>query len=233
MSHVYQVALLCRVPPNADGDRPHTRTYNAPSVQELASFQPDGGLSPEHGFRAVVAQGRNGNTSILRDIDPHNYPLRFPLLNPFGDIGWHPRLRHATGTGKLTAQDWTAFMLQYRPSRDGPVSLDRSDGSFSSHLLLAGKLLQEFVVDMHSQVGGFNPRCSVYFLFFRYSTRIQALWLNKTFCSPQVEGARLNWLKFNQSKLRSDVYRGLQDAMNAGKSRPPIFMSTTSQNLSV
>jgi hypothetical protein len=180
----------CRAAPNADGDRPHERTYNAPSAQEIASFQPDGGLDPLNPHRAVVAQGRNGNTSILKDTDPHSFPLRFPLLNPFGDVGWHPKLRHHIGTGKLTAQDWAAFMLQYRPGREGPVSLDPSEGAWSSHLLLACRLLQEFVVDMHSQ----------------------------------VEGARLNWVRFNQSKLRSDVYRGLQDAVNAGETRIPHIL---------
>ena len=122
---------------------PHARTYNRPEgagTGEIAGLMIDD--NPLENARGGVLFRTTGGLHRIGDCDPRYHHLRYPLLFPLGKPdGWHNGLRlQRGGSHKLSCLNWAAFMLQYRPTNG------------SAHIMMAGKLLQEFAVDLHCQI---------------------------------------------------------------------------------
>ncbi|KAF1980631.1 hypothetical protein K402DRAFT_300195, partial [Aulographum hederae CBS 113979] len=121
------------------------RVYNRPTASEVAALIPTTGAGD--GARHIMLQ-RFGDSAkeFLNEQRQEYLTLRYPFLYPRGELGWHytfPRSGHVwrdaplrlgrNGSTRVSQQQWFKHHLQVRPQ--------------SSHILNAGRLLQELVVD--------------------------------------------------------------------------------------
>ena len=71
-------------------DLPHydSRRYNRPAASEIAAVMIGTGEEPTTG-RDIVLQGRRYGLQRIQETHSSYNPLRYPLLFPFGEQGWH------------------------------------------------------------------------------------------------------------------------------------------------
>ena len=182
------------------------RRYNRPTADEVAAIiiQPENDNEPLD--RDIIIQRRN--TGELRRISQHSpcyIPMRYPLIFPHGEEGWHPLIPltdinladnvnlHARRRTHINSDSENDNDMQDAPrhGRGGSkrvsqsqyyaFQLEKRDDIFSP-LLHAGRLCQEYCVD----------------------------------AGVCVESNRLQWIRTNQSKLRAECYNGLRDAIGTG-----------------
>jgi hypothetical protein len=121
------------------------RRYNAPAAAELAGFMPGTDNELLDHARDVVVRARAGlDMSGLRRIsDCHRAydPLRFPLLYPHGEHGWHPDIvpRANSDDKKITAMMYSAYFMHDRPNDN-------------CNICRAGRLYQEWLVDQYCKI---------------------------------------------------------------------------------
>ena len=65
-----------------------SRWYNRPTANEIAVIMPGTGYEPTVG-RDLVLQARSNRLQRIYEKHSSYNPLRFPLLFPFGEQGWH------------------------------------------------------------------------------------------------------------------------------------------------
>ena len=65
--------------------------YNLPTEGEVAVVVSDN--SGSNG-RNVLVHARGGGYQNISETSPYYDPLRYPLLFPRGDLGWHLNLLH-------------------------------------------------------------------------------------------------------------------------------------------
>jgi len=75
-------------------DLPHydSRRYNRPTASEIAVIMVGTGNEPNSG-RDIVLQPRRYGLQRIRETHSSYNPLRYPLLFPFGEQGWHINMR--------------------------------------------------------------------------------------------------------------------------------------------
>ena len=111
--------------------------FNAPTTSsELGGFSPAG--RPEHPWREIKlrVRGHPDEIELIDNMHPLYMPLHFVLLFPRGEPGWNADLRLVGSAERLTPRAYGAYQLQWR---------DRE----SNCLLRSGKLLQEYIIDLH------------------------------------------------------------------------------------
>jgi hypothetical protein len=71
-------------------DLPHydSRRYNRPTANEIAVIMVGTGNEPTAG-RDLILQARSNRLQRIRETHSSYNPLRYPLLFPFGEQGWH------------------------------------------------------------------------------------------------------------------------------------------------
>ena len=71
-------------------DLPHydSRRYNRPTANEIAVIMDGTGDEPTAG-RDIVLQARSNRLQRIQETHSSYNPLRYPLLFPFGEQGWH------------------------------------------------------------------------------------------------------------------------------------------------
>lgn len=93
------------------------------------------------GKRETIVQQRSGNLRAMHVTDKNCDPMSYPLLFPTGQFGWHPNIGYVRSRGKrvrVTMREFYCFNLHVR-------------NTFSP-LFRAGKLFQQFVVDIWTRV---------------------------------------------------------------------------------
>ncbi|CAN0925698.1 ATP-dependent DNA helicase PIF1 [Linum grandiflorum] len=151
------------------------RRYELPTGTELAGLIP-GDFTPTHDDRDIIVNNRATGLCRITSLNPLFDSLHFPLLFPYGNDGYHNRIRYNPAyrdpTKKrkyVTQREYYCFRLQYRQNE-------------GKTLIRSGKALQHFCIDAFTT----------------------------------IEQNRLTYLRLNQKKLRSDLYKGLYDALNRG-----------------
>ncbi|CAN0925712.1 ATP-dependent DNA helicase PIF1 [Linum grandiflorum] len=147
------------------------RRYELPTGTELAGLIP-GDFTPTHDDRDIIVNNRATGLCRITSLNPLFDSLHFPLLFPYGNDGYHNRIRYNPAyrdpTKKrkyVTQREYYCFRLQYRQNE-------------GKTLIRSGKALQHFCIDAFTT----------------------------------IEQNRLTYLRLNQKKLRSDLYKGLYDA---------------------
>jgi hypothetical protein len=71
-------------------DLPHydSRQYNRPMANEIAAIMVGSGEEPTVG-RDIVVQPRSNHLQRIKETHSSYNPLRYPLLFPNGEQGWH------------------------------------------------------------------------------------------------------------------------------------------------
>ncbi|CAN0903855.1 hypothetical protein LINGRAHAP2_LOCUS22760 [Linum grandiflorum] len=153
----------------------HDRRYELPTRTELAGLIP-GDFTPTHDDRDIIVNNRATCLCRITSLNSLFDSLHFPLLFPYGNDGYHNRIRYnpayrdSTKKRKyVTQREYYCFRLQYMQNE-------------GKTLIRSGKALQHFCIDAFTT----------------------------------IEQNRLTYLRLNQKKLRSDLYKGLYDALNRG-----------------
>jgi len=68
-----------------------SRRYNHPAASEIAIIMPGTG-EEQADRRDIVLQGRNGQLQRISELHSAYCALRYPLLFPNGQQGWHPNM---------------------------------------------------------------------------------------------------------------------------------------------
>lgn len=141
--------------------------YNIPAENEIAAvFVADAGELPHN--RAIVVYPKTGRLRRIPIISNMVDPMTYPLLFPYGDIGWSPGLKLRNGRN--------LSMCQYYGYRMATRECERTSQR-------GGKLWQQFIVDAYCK----------------------------------VEENNLNYLRYNQQKLRSESYDVLCQHLSSGE----------------
>ncbi|CAN1274847.1 ATP-dependent DNA helicase PIF1 [Linum perenne] len=117
------------------------REYDLPTVDELAGlivdetgdnyYQPD-----------IIVEHQSAELQRLHFSHPSLMALQYPMLFPYGEDGWHGCIYqhgNAESPKTLSQCDFYAYRIQTRMHE-------------STHLLLAGKLFQQYVVNAYAFV---------------------------------------------------------------------------------
>jgi len=67
------------------------RRYNRPTASEIAVIMPGTGEEPVD-RRDIILQTRGGQLKRISELHSSYCPLRYPLLFPNGQQGWHPNI---------------------------------------------------------------------------------------------------------------------------------------------
>ena len=189
--------LLLKEPPVGD-----QRRYNKPVNEGIAAIIPDQDDSAS--FRDIAIElkptaATADNPSSLKRIkesSPHYLPLRYALLFPHGECSWHDRLPLAgfniSDVDNELAQE-AALPPPVEPAEAEAATARGGSKRVSPRQWFAGLFQQR-----HNQ---FNP-------VLHAGQLLQELAVD---AGAVIEAERLSWLLFNQSKIRADLYQGVQD----------------------
>ncbi|KAI7960258.1 hypothetical protein MJO29_005326 [Puccinia striiformis f. sp. tritici] len=150
-----------------DSAKFNAKTYNKPTVEEIAMVIHDGQddrIDP----RDIVLHDKAGEIRHMTDEHSAYLPLRYPVLFLAGQGGWVKGLPPTSSRRrqKITQLEWYTSMLFSKRGR-------------LNHLQWARTLFQEFVVDIY-------------------------------IC---VERGRLDYFCKNQGKIKSQIYKGVREAV--------------------
>ena len=142
--HCIDVRLtFCNVTPGRD-----PRTNNAPTAGEIAVLliEDEGTARIPTQHRDIAIHCRGGGIQRMEQTNPATDPLHYVLLFPRGEQGWSQAIPYRGGhptnvprLGRVSMREFYAFRLQTRPSE-------------SPHLLYAGKLLHQYIVDAWAKI---------------------------------------------------------------------------------
>ncbi|XP_042988839.1 uncharacterized protein LOC122316384 [Carya illinoinensis] len=152
------------------------RVYNAPSVSHVATIWTETDNCTEQKGRDIIVFNKAGGSHIVQYYFGCYDPLQYPLLFPFGDSGWHQGIKKVErGTISLNAQALESHFIEHSNSaeeflrKEGQVLKNKKKvptvscreyycfklqirDMYMSILLLSGRLLQQFVVDMYIKI---------------------------------------------------------------------------------
>ncbi|OMO85773.1 DNA helicase PIF1, ATP-dependent [Corchorus olitorius] len=121
------------------------KTYSLPTSSQVGGLIV-GDFGRSDGDRDVIVEHRDSRLMRIGTVHPLYMALQYPILFPFGEDGFTPNIRYASGsrsalTGRqtLSMRDYYAYQLQQR-TREGET------------LLRGGRLFQQFCVDCLSTV---------------------------------------------------------------------------------
>ncbi len=123
----------------------HTRTYNAPTTNEISIIIPETGN--ENVFnRDIVLSTREGKLMHIHETHAMYDPLQYVLFHPYGTIGWNLQCRKSNGK-VVTALDFYNYRLMVRKNE-------------FNILHYGGRLFQQYVVDQYAKI----DQCRLNFL---------------------------------------------------------------------
>ncbi|XP_042941237.1 uncharacterized protein LOC122275954 [Carya illinoinensis] len=152
------------------------RVYNAPSVSQVAAIWTETDNCTEQKGRDIIVFNKTGGSHIVQYYFGCYDPLQYPLLFPFGDSDWHQGIKKVEReTISLNAQALESHFIEHSNSaeeflrKEGQVLKNKKKvptvscreyycfklqirDMYMSILLLSGRLLQQFVVDMYIKI---------------------------------------------------------------------------------
>ncbi|XP_042952259.1 uncharacterized protein LOC122289344 [Carya illinoinensis] len=185
------------------------RVYNAPTSSEVAAIWVEDDTLEQVTPRDIFVYNHVGGSHIVQYYFGCYDPLQYPLLFPFGDIGWHQGIQRINRRGasisnhthaaqsidphqSISAEELLRREEQVlRRNRKDPFVSCREYYCYklqiredvNSILLLSGRLFQKFVVDMYIK----------------------------------IETSILDYFRSNQQHIRSELYQGIVDSISVGE----------------
>lgn len=151
---------------------------NLPSLNEIAALVV-GDFSSTMGERDILLQHKSGNLQRIWSTHPLYMTLQYPLLFPYGEIGYYEGIRYKSfplgkGQGEfISMREHYIYLIQTRSTE-------------SSTIVKSGRLFHQFIVDAYTS----------------------------------IESYRLQWVRSNQTTIRSDIYCNVRDAVTRGDNDP-------------
>ncbi|XP_042962415.1 uncharacterized protein LOC122296677 [Carya illinoinensis] len=185
------------------------QVYNAPTSSEVAAIWVEDDTLEQVTPRDIFVYNHVGGSHIVQYYFEYYDPLQYPLLFPFGDIGWHQGIQRINRRGvsisnhthaaqsidphqSISAEELLRREEQVlRRNRKDPFVSCREYYCYklqiredvNSILLLSGRLFQQFVVNMYIK----------------------------------IETSRLDYFRSNQQHIRSKLYQGIVDSISVGE----------------
>ncbi|KAG5563862.1 hypothetical protein RHGRI_000157 [Rhododendron griersonianum] len=149
------------------------RVYNSPSADQVAAIWIEGNNATVSHERDIIVHSNSGHKHRVQHYYGCYDPLQYPLLFPRGEFGWHQnilrRIQGRTSNRASAMQNDPSFQSFqsaediFRREQDGVVGSDTKKVSCREYycyklqirdddpsvLLLSGRLLQQYVVDMY------------------------------------------------------------------------------------
>ncbi|CAF1074549.1 unnamed protein product, partial [Brachionus calyciflorus] len=165
------------------------RRYNKPSSTEFAVIFDSNELSEDDCKRQVILRSKITNKIKIICDTHHAYdPLHYVLMFPCGNFGWAPKKFKLT----KNATDQNSFEINHEG--DEFESNEKSRMFVSAMEFYSYKLQQRKNSFLHL----FGR------LFHQYIVDMYV----------KIENSRINFIRSNQDKLRTELYQGLKDATN-------------------
>ncbi|KAE8257116.1 hypothetical protein A4X13_0g2570 [Tilletia indica] len=177
------------------------RLYNLPRSNEVAALIRDNANAGGYG-RDLVMQYRSGRIQYIDESHPSFLALRFPMLNPAGHSGW----------------SW------YIPRKDNPRELFSEDANIAAEARAAAQERNDLARGVGANGGSVKVSLEMFHCFhlFQRPTFSALFYAGALFQEYVVdawavcEQNRLRFVRYNQSKLRADLYCGVFDALMNG-----------------
>ncbi|XP_035829924.1 uncharacterized protein LOC118479488 [Helianthus annuus] len=119
--------------------------YNRPNVSEVAVLiTNDFGENTE--LRDVIVSTQNGTLQRISELHQLYMPLQYPLLFPYGETGFHERIRYHDNTGRRSTKRQCVTMREYYCYR---IHYRNNEGTT---LLRGGRLFQQYLVDSYAAI---------------------------------------------------------------------------------
>ncbi|CAH1440547.1 unnamed protein product [Lactuca virosa] len=172
------------------------RVYNRPTTSEVAGIWVEGNDNITTYKRSIVVYGRSDYSTQIQPYEGCYDPLSYPLFFPNGESGWHAKI-----------------------ATDG-VSINEVMGN------------EENIVDdlegAKSKKGRNTVTMREYYCYkFQFRSSKKLILLGRRLLQQfvvdiyiKIETSRLLFCKLNQKKIRSDLYQGIVDCVNAGEVEP-------------
>jgi len=132
-------------------DRCH---YNLPTAasNEIAVILPGSEDKPQ-GDRDIIPRKKDGSLMRIDTRHPFYVSLHYVLLFPTGQLGWHPHIEYKAG--EMVPDEGENNEGQVQPSKKRKYITQSEYFAYhlhprfeeSPHIFMAGKLLQEYIVD--------------------------------------------------------------------------------------
>jgi hypothetical protein len=122
----------------------HGDRFSVPTTHELAALL-IGGLSPDVSSFDIVVQAHTSEFQHVSPIHPALMSLQYPLLFPYGDVGYHTGIKlketdkPIVGRDMVSMLEFYAYYMHYRRGEPNPI-------------LCSGRLSQQFQVNSYSYV---------------------------------------------------------------------------------
>jgi hypothetical protein len=173
------------------------RTHNLPTANEVAGVIPS--ISPaSSGTCDTLLQLRGGGLQRITDLYPLYSPPHYVLLFPRGEPGWHPGIPHGEPIEDPVGVQEQEPGEEPENPRTGPSGQQRKKRTTIS-------CAEYFAFRLHVRQGESNHLFRAGRLYQQFTVDAWAT----------IEQQKLTWLRFNQPTIRSDLYRGVRDALAA------------------
>ncbi|GJY03032.1 ATP-dependent DNA helicase PIF1-like protein [Tanacetum coccineum] len=125
--------------------RTNSRQYNAPTVAEVVALITNafGDGAP---IRDIVVNKKDSGPKRISELHPSYMALKYPLLFPYGEYGYHDKILYHSNTGTrktnrgyVTLKEYYAYVIQYRKEQ-------------GTTLLRGGRLFQQYLVDAYTTI---------------------------------------------------------------------------------
>lgn len=122
----------------------HGDRFSVPTTHELAALLISG-LSPDVSSFDIVVQAHTSEFQHVSPIHPALMSLQYPLLFPYGDVGYHTRIKlketdkPIVGRDTVSMLEFYAYYMHYCRGEPNPI-------------LCLGRLSQQFQVNSYSCV---------------------------------------------------------------------------------
>jgi hypothetical protein len=190
------------------------RVYNVPTADELAVIIDD--AADPGAPRDILLQLRSGSLQHIYDTNPAYQPLAYLLLFPYGEHGWHRNIfyRDVAAPAPNTAEQPQDDVPEMDDDVDNDADGDNEEHADSNneeqqttHKRKTVSLLEYYAYRLH-------PRPEYIESQHLFNARqLLQQWIVDAWATTDQQ--RLTFLRFNQSKLRSEVASGLTDAVAA------------------
>ena len=136
----YQIVLKS----HSDNDQ---RVFNKPTVSQVAALWVEGDNTNQGYSRHIQIYTKEGHSHRIQYYYGCYDPLQYPLLFPFGEIGWHPGIQRS-GRGnpkkrkrKTTKQSCTATLSSFK-SPEEMIDLEEEGNTFIPFIMYSCIQLQ-------------------------------------------------------------------------------------------
>jgi hypothetical protein len=101
------------------------RRYNLPSASEVGLII-NKDFTDVNNTRDIIIEHRTGDLKRISELHSGYLPLRFPLLYPYGEPGWHPKI-------PFSHVSWQPYTSYEEEHQQGDIEIETSSKCFLTY----------------------------------------------------------------------------------------------------